>query len=442
MKLANHLYCIFAASLLILLTSCSSSTKSGEGSVADTRPREAVYYMPYLTEGLLGKTGKSPGIAVYDQWFRNAKTNMNDESQVKVIVDGQNFVSGGTPCLLSNGKKCRPLLDRFPANYVLSANNKLKSAPGKALIQVGKKAVIPFSKKVAVETMYWVEKVGASRYWFDRWSGHSDLSYLHLVISERESYLTDDRYLSTCIGNKQQWVVVTSRTAMDRTGDYMVYDCQAREWSRVEANDLFRLVRVKNSDKWSPWSWSQLEVANTKANPKTQALLSSIYKKSAPQAKKTVVNLNESLSPEKLDQWMADAYRIVSRADVAVFKKGKIKKNLGPGSVLAEEVLMLMQDKESLMGADVPLKEFKKAICGVKTDSLYAPFILSGATLVQDEFQPCSVRGLMKKTIKVVISKNLLYAKKDFSQKFKSRFFRFGVSSYEAVNRKLLTKGF
>ncbi len=207
--------------------------------------------------------------------------------------------------------------------------------------------------------------------------------------------------------------------------------------------------RIEANGKWTALREEVVPLGPTA--PKDESLdaeIVALYAKHAPQATEVVAQVAEAKDAEGVMDWLADAYRGVTRADVAIVNSGAVKAGFAAGPLERERLLLTIPYNNDIHGLDWPMRDLEQALCRAAlrpkdpiTDH-GSELHLSGARLVAVGQPDCRLEGPRRASLKVavdsyVLGKSAAWLGKDL----RGKTFRFQVSTEQAMTRYLKLKG-
>jgi hypothetical protein len=179
-----------------------------------------------------------------------------------------------------------------------------------------------------------------------------------------------------------------------------------------------------------------VEIKGFKEDATLAKRVQDLYAKHAPDADQILFTLPTDLPRETLAKWVADSYRVRTRADAAIVNIGYVKHGLKTGPVRQEEFLLALPYANELQGTDWSVKSLEKALCDVsrapKDSNLDwgSELSFSGFELQNAGTPQCKITGTKKSSLKVVVDSYLVsrsgrWLGRDLSKQV----FRFGVDS-------------
>jgi 2',3'-cyclic-nucleotide 2'-phosphodiesterase (5'-nucleotidase family) len=180
-------------------------------------------------------------------------------------------------------------------------------------------------------------------------------------------------------------------------------------------------------------------------NPQLKSEINALYAKYAPTADQELGSASGNHSPEEMAQWLADSYRSVTHADVAIVNGGAVKSALSKGPLTREKMRLVFPYGNQLMGLDWSFDAMSKAICKAlsRTKSGDADYgselYISGAKVVNGGKPDCRLESGRHGKLKVVIDdymfkKSGRWLGEDLS---KQNTWRFGVETPIAIEERL-----
>lgn len=440
--------------------------------VGDT-PAVLILYVSDLHSQLRADKDGNGGYAQIATWIESEKAAAGKKTDVIVMAGGDLLGKGSLPCQISKDKECLPLLKDWPVDFATLGNHELYHSPSelKSLIQsTGARFVASnVSLRESGSTLQsWAAspiqikapKSGLS-FWLYTWTDPFDVTknynfkrfpdsnnWLQLknassgdpILLMTHMELQNDLKLlkEACLNLTQSNQIIALLKSNDhqikRTNSELC--AQILEPGPFGRNGLKLLLQPVAGHKNFKVSSQFVDIKGFEENKAINEKIKLLYQKHAPDADEVLFNMNSNLKNEELAQWVADAYRIRTKADVGIVNLGYVKSGLDQGIVKKEEFFVALPYVNELMGIDWSKAELEKLLCErsrTSKDSQLdwgSELKISGLSLVNPGQANCKVTGSQKSSLKVVmdsylVSRSSRWLGKDVTKQV----FRFGVDS-------------
>lgn len=470
------------ASLLVSLSvsrcahETSSSKNSGSLNTSSVGESLLLLYVSDLHSQLRANRDGRGGYAQLAAWIESEKSKAGPQTDVFVLGGGDLVGKGSLPCQNTQDKECAPLLRDLHLDFATLGNYELYQSPQDLAQMIRASGVRYLSSNVelkreaqnaSVQTP-WLQgpqrlegKKSGLSVWLYSWTGSFDVnkSYrlrqfpspsdwsalkqrtsgeavvfmTHMELTEDQSFLRD-----ACL----QLAPSNQIVALLKANDHRSMNSDLSQCVPILEPGAFGhyalkvlLTPVKGQKAFHVNS-EFVEIKGFKENAHLAQKIEALYKKYAPEADKTLFTLTQAISREDLAKWVADSYRVRTRADAAIVNVGYVKHGLPSGPVSQEEFLMALPYANELQGMDWPTKSLEKALCDVsrapkdKNLDWGSDLYFSGFSLENPGTPQCKITGTQKSSLKVVmdsylVSRSARWLGRDVSKQV----FRFGVDS-------------
>lgn len=421
------------------------------------------------------------GIATIKSWIDYEKSQVGPKTDVLVVAGGDMFGKGSLPCQMTWDQDCAPLLKPLGIEYSALGNYELYNREGdlKKLVQKSginylganvtsvsgrpleffKNGVVTYTGQLSglkLGLVSWINSADIRRYKLRTnpserdWNQWSQLSgELPLLFLTHQTLLDDQKFLTEACSRVGKAGVVALLKGNDHTPKRLLEDGCAPlvEPGALGNHGLKLLIRAQQPNSSgeeemgipSPYrlnyEFIDLRVRRFEPNAALAAQVQALYQKHAPNADEIMVSNAAAVSKKDLTDWVAEAYRKRTRADVGIANSGYVKNGLEKGEVTREEFLLAMPHKNDLKGMDISVKELEGMLCKasrrVKTAEDHGSDLhFSGIQLVNSGTEKCKIEGTRKSRVKLVVDSYVLsrssrWLGKDLSR----RMFGFGVDS-------------
>ncbi len=465
----------------------SSGVSGGDADAAASKARAAnpggpvlvVLYASDLHSQIRPDEKDRGGYARVKAWVDGERRKAGPQTDVIAVAGGDLLGKGALPCAATADKACVPLLGEIgfdfatPGNYELYRSNKdlreilpltkarWVSANVKAqsplpwtegtLVYKGPKSGIELGLVGwTSDPSYNGDPRGRKDYAVKRrpdaldWNrfrtelaGKPILFLTHQEIAEDRNFLAQ-----ACKELGARWVM-----GLLKANDHVYRRHESQLCSPIFEPGPFGHEGVKLTIVQEEGSWKLLRHEFVHINrgvgedKKLKALVEEVYKKHGAGADDIVAQVADDRSPQELAQWVADAYRARTKADIGLVNLGFVKGPIAEGKITREKVLVTMPYSNELMGVDWSVKDMEAALCKAALrqrddDADYgSEIMLSGAKLENAGKASCRLVTPAKKSLlKVAVDSYVLgRSSRWLGEDLAKRSFRFGVDSQRIV---------
>lgn len=462
---------------------------------AEAASRLVLLYVSDLHGRLRAETApnfEAPGYARVSGWIHAEKSRADGSTDVIALFGGDAVGKSALPCRRTNESACIGLFKDMGFDAAVLGNNELKLGPAgvKALIVNsgipwvsanvaprkirGRSAGLPAwepnrilkGPKTGVEVVWtgWTisplpgevkpadeafdVRPEPSAADFDAWKQAATAGRV-LIVGGHDRWENDLELMKrACEAGVKPGLMFQGHTHMDRRQDESLCApvVEPGKYGSVGAKVVFE----KDGDTWKLKSKEFVAIDDkVEADSALQAKVDELYRKQGTDADKVVVKVGKALDYPGTAQYVADAYRKVSAADVAIVNIGAVKAPLDAGSLTMEREGMTFAGEHELMGADVSYTELSKALCAAAARSrdpmedVSSDLFISGGHLVDSGGAGCKLElDRRMGRVKVVIDEWMLRrSKRWLGLDLNGRAFRFGFNTERALLRSFELKG-
>lgn len=470
---------IFA--LALFLGACASPGPQKEGGASRNPAKGAVVVLHF--SDLHGRILAYPRLAALIKSERAlAERSGND---LLVVMGGDAAGKGALPCRKSNDKECFAFFKEMGVDVALLGNGEAKRSAKdlNELIRISGGQWLSANVKSSKEKAGWQKEIlwkgprSGAQIWIAGWTlapspaeldpaqplnvgtrfdGHVLGEWAKQLSSNPVLWVThqdlnDDKEFAKQVCMRKN----ISSLALLRAHTHQLRQepmaCVTAYESGAFAESATRLVIERSGAgplAWKVTGAQTIPLTFGPEDPQMKSRVSALYQKLAPDAETQVALVTTAQTLPDLALWLANAYRKVSHADVAVVNAGAIKEPLPIGPVKRERLLEVIPYNNELMGLDWPFADFEKSICEASrrardaTDDTGSELFFAGVELVNPGEGICHLKGSRKGSVKVVLDSFMVKkAPRWLGKKLEGRAFKFGMKTEDAMMLSLKRNG-
>lgn len=458
---------------LALLFSCASSKDAVRSADPVPSAEGSGQVVVLHFSDLHGRIHNYPRLAAEIRREREAAARGHYD--VLVLLGGDAAGKGALPCRKTNDKDCFSLLREIQVDVAVLGNGETKRSAKELneLIQSSGVTWIGTNVRSGREKAAWQKdflwrgaRTGA-QIWLSSWTiaptaeELDNTKPLQFIVKPTEAQyqewaqryaqlpvlwvthqnVEEDRDLlkTLCAQKKVHSVAVlrghTHEVRQDTAGCVPSYEAGAY------AEGLSRLTLRGHGNQWqvAAYEYRPLKEGMPELGSlKTQ--VDHLYGANAQEAEQVVAQLPSEKAIPQLGQWLAESYRKVSKADVAIINQGAIKAALPAGAIKRETLLETIPYNNDLMGIDWPFADLERSLCtasrrtrDTKEDN-GSELLLAGAELLNPGQENCQLKTKRKGALKVVFDSFMAKkASRWLGKKLDGRTFKFGLKTEDAM---------
>lgn len=466
--------------LALFLGSCATPGSKNGGTASQKSGKGGVVVLH--VSDLHGRVHAYPRLATLIKNERaQAERAGND---VLVIMGGDAAGKGALPCRKTSDRECFPLLKEIGIDVALLGNGEAKRSTKdlNELIRVSGgqwfSANIKSNKEKALwqKDILWKGPRSGAQIWLAGWTVAPSAAELdaaqplntaarldgHLLNEWAQRFhqtpvlwvthqdLNDDKEFARQVCMRKNIPSLALLRAHTHQVRQDPVACLTAYESGAFGESATRLIVEKNGD--GPWAWKvtdaqSISLADVAEDSSVRARVSALYQRVAPEAGVQVADLDNEKSVPDLARWLAESYRKVSHADVAVVNVGAVKEALPTGPLKRERLLEAIPYNNDLMGLDWPFADFEKSICEASRrgrdakEDLGSELFFAGVEVVNPGEGICHLKP-RKSSVKVVLDSFVLKkAPRWLGKKLEGRAFKFGMKTEDAMILSLKRSG-
>ncbi len=473
--------------ILLLLTQCThnpSSPSSPEAAPAGEARVVILHFSDLHGQLRQSPTSAAGGYARIAQIIKKERAKASSSTDVLVLMGGDAFGKGALPCRKSEDRACAPLLKDLGVDVAVLGNGELKrSVEDLRKLMEGSGIPVWVSPNIRStrgpspwrKDYRWKGPKSGAEFVVASWTtpptpGEIDfkragydfkmkpqkgdlfeydklyprIPVLWVTHQELEADLQLSRHLCE---NKE----IHKGLALLRAHTHQIRKDESTCLPIYEAGAfgeaINRLELVKKAGVWKILRYDLIAVsADLAEDSEVKAKVEAVYAKQAPEADETLATVSAPLSQEQLSQWLADAYRKASKADVAIINGGAVKMGAEAGPLSLEKLTIAIPYNNEVMGLDWSTKELERSLCAASMrerndyEDLGSGLFISGAKLVNAGLPNCVLEGARAGSVKVVVDNYIVSrSQRWLGKNLGATAFKFGMST-EQVMRLVLKK--
>lgn len=403
------------------------ATPGAPTAVAATgEPQLVILYMHGLRGQLKGWGGEG-GYARLATIIQEQRQSLPAGSQLLVLADDAGGMGGAIACRRTRGKNCFKLLGDIGVNEaVMSEGESFASTK-------------EFDELTATPQVIWLFKNG-------RTAGQpTNVTLARSLWKKSDKPSLSKKAYNVVFSRLGDAEWQTRKTELDAPAlvlsggaENAVEDAGAvlRVQVRSNGTQVARIVLApaSPSEYAKVVQHSFIDVnSSVSENAGVKTQIEALYQRWAPDADQVVGDVPKDVPNAELSVWLANAYRNVSRADLAIVPQNTVPGALIAGSVTREQLLQAAGAEDELMALDWSVKSVGEALCHA---SLKQNIVLSGATLVEPGTAQCRLQTTSsRREFKVVLPRKLVMASPEtLGKDIRGTAFRMGYAGERAID--------
>lgn len=462
------------------LFGCSSSstvrqTTAEAVSEKDSRKLQVLFFADFHSR--IGEFSRSPGLARLTSYLKESRKGYDGNT---LVFSGGDLVGKGSPaCLGALEPTCYQLLGpQIDFGVVGSSELKLKTKEFQALLSSQPKLLaanvatqsIPKAQQAptAVPKYQIVKLPGTEAEIFvTGWTepptpGEWDPKTHPLKVTNRLIQLPEIKSLEAASGGRP-WIFLSHQEyeADLKTVDLLCQEKipvllylkgnshrtvdEPRACTQIRGTDAYgrSVLRIELGLSDGSWKFKQsefIDMAQITPDQEMQNTIQALYSAHAPKAKSVVAQFQQKKDMAQVAGLFAQAFREITKADVAIVNSGAIKDSILPGAFTEEDLGFVYPYNDALVGLDWKMRDLERSLCAATRREKDAfkdygsDLYLSGARIEDSGLATCRVVfDRRAQSQKVVMVKFLEKRSGDWlGSDLRGKLFSFGFFAWDA----------
>ncbi len=450
-------------------------------AISDSTPRIVVLHLSDLHGRLRPGADNLGGYARIRSWIKSEEAKAGAKTDIVVVGGGDFTDKGSMPCLQKNDLPCMPLLSTLGIHFSVMGNHEIQ------------RPLSEWRNLQSLSNIAWlsanVSPLSGPKSWEpyrDFIGAKSGLSLRFIAftkILDREAHPRSykDFRFHAFPKSEADW-----RTLIPKALPYVLLNHVPEEDDRAMAASLCQtplpkpLMIFKGDDERERWKSTMDCVEAYEAGPhgkiggryvfervdgslklvdasfvsidarfpeeaQLKNKIDELYRENSPTAAEILANAHKDYTQMEMAQWLADAYRMVTRADIAVVNIGVSKSGLAKGEQSRENLRFVFPYVNQLMGLDWAYEQMSRALCRAASRKMEgdsdwgSELVISGGKLSGVGTPECRLESGRKGRLKVVVDDFMYKKSARWLGEDLSRYstWRFGVESTLAIEERL-----